>query len=182
MNFVQPIRDIEKIEEIKTILKRQSYRNYFLFVLGINTGLRISDILKLKVSDVKGKTHIVIQEEKTDKPKRFKINTTLQSEIEDYIKGMKPNEFLFPSRTGGKSKPISRVMAYNILNEAGHAVGLGELGTHTLRKTFGYHFYKKFKDVALLQDLFNHSAPSVTLKYIGINQDEQDKAIDDFSL
>ncbi|MDX9806823.1 MAG: site-specific integrase, partial [bacterium] len=53
---------------------------------------------------------------------------------------------------------------------------------HTLRKTFGYHFYQKTKDVALLQQLFNHSAPSVTLRYIGINQDIMDMAIEDFSL
>lgn len=182
MNFVHPIRDLEKIEELKNIFKKQSYRNYFLFVLGINTGLRISDILKLKVADVKEKTHITIYKKKTEKSKRFKINGTLRREIEDYIKGMRQDEYLFASRTGGKSKPISRVMAYNILNDAGRMVGIDEIGTHTLRKTFGYHLYQKYKDVALLQELFNHSTPSVTLRYIGINQDQMDKAIDDSSL
>jgi integrase len=68
------------------------------------------------------------------------------------------------------------------LNTAADKVGLDEIGTHTLRKTFGYLFYQKTKDVAQLQELFNHSAPSVTLRYIGINQDVMDKAIDDFSL
>lgn len=56
-----------------------------------------------------------------------------------------------------------------------------EIGTHTLRKTFGYHFYKKTKDVAMLQDIFNHSAPVVTKRYIGITQDEIDEAIDKFN-
>ncbi len=69
-----------------------------------------------------------------------------------------------------------------MLNTAGGKIGLKEIGTHTLRKTFGYHFYKETKDVALLQNIFNHSAPSVTLRYIGINQDIIDKAIDNFSL
>lgn len=182
MNYVQPIRNLEKLEEIKNILKKQSFRNYFLFVLGINTGLRISDLLKLKVSDVKGKTHIIIREEKTSKIKRFKINSSLSREVEDYVKNMKSEEYLFPSRTGGKTKPISRVMAYNILNDAAHQAGVKEIGTHTLRKTFGYHFYQQYKDVAMLQELFNHSAPSVTLRYIGISQDEIDKAVDNFSL
>lgn len=182
MNYVQPIRDLEKIEEIKNILKKQSFRNYFLFVLGINTGLRISDLLKLKATDVKRKTHITIKEEKTSKAKRFKINSLLSLEIEDYIKSMKSDEYLFPSRTGKKTKPISRVMAYNILNAAAHQAGINEIGTHTLRKTFGYHFYQRYKDVAMLQQLFNHSAPSVTLRYIGISQDEIDKAVDDFNL
>ncbi|KXS48513.1 MAG: integrase family protein, partial [Halanaerobium sp. T82-1] len=65
MNKVEPIRDKDKIEEIKNILRQQSYRNYILFVLGINTGLRISDMLKLKVEDVRNKSHIVIREQKT---------------------------------------------------------------------------------------------------------------------
>ena len=61
-------------------------------------------------------------------------------------------------------------------------MGQEEIGTHTLRKTFGYHFYKKTKDVAMLQDIFNYSAPVVTKRYIGISQDEIDLAIDEFSL
>jgi len=46
----------------------------------------------------------------------------------------------------------------------------------------GYHFYQRTKDVALLQEIFNHSAPSITMRYIGINQDIIDSALDDFSL
>lgn len=59
---------------------------------------------------------------------------------------------------------------------------MDSIGTHTLRKTFGYHFYQKYKDLALLQELFNHSAPSVTLRYIGINQDMIDDAMREFKL
>ena len=77
---------------------------------------------------------------------------------------------------------IGRVQAYRILNKAAAEVGLIEIGTHTLRKTFGYHFYKRYKDVALLQEIFNHSAPSITLRYIGINQDIIDEAVGGFHL
>ncbi len=185
MKYVQPIRNKEKIEAMKRELAKQGSRNYLIFVLGINTGLRISDILGLKVSDVKDKTHITINEQKTGKHKRFKINATLNAELENYTEGMGENEYLFSSNktnADGTQKPISRVQAYRILNEAAGKIGLDEIGTHTLRKTFGYHFYQKTKDVALLQELFNHSAPSVTMRYIGINQDTMDKAIDDFSL
>jgi integrase len=177
---VQPIRSLEKIEEIKQLLKAQSKRDYFLFVMGINCGLRISDMLQLKVKDVLGKDYIRITEDKTDKPKRFKINAYLQNEIAMYTAGMSSDDYLFPSRKG--NKPITRIQAYRILNTVAEKVGLEEIGTHTLRKTFGYHFYKKTKDVAMLQDIFNHSAPSVTKRYIGISQDEIDQAIDDFSL
>lgn len=180
MNLVQPIRDPSKIEEVKSILRRSSFRDYFLFVFGINTGLRISDILPLKVKDVKDQGYIILIEKKTGKSKRFIINNDLKAEIQDYIKGMSPDDFLFPSRMRGK--PLSRIRAYAILHNAGIQAGIGEIGTHTLRKTFGYHFYKKRKDVAMLQTIFNHSAPSVTLRYIGIEQDEIDAALKDFSL
>lgn len=181
MKTVQPIRDLSKIEEIKRILIKRDYRAYVMFYLGINTGLRISDILNLRVEDVKGKTHITITEQKTSKAKRFKIQNGLNEVLQDYIQGMADDEYLFQSRKG-TNKPITRVQAYRILNEVAHEVGLEEIGTHTLRKTFGYHFYQKTKDVALLQSLFNHSAPSVTLRYIGINQDLMDKALEDFEL
>jgi integrase len=180
MKFVQPIRDREKIEEIKSILKRQSGRNYFLFALGINTGLRISDLLPLRVSDVRENQHIILTEKKTGKIKRFRINHELEQIINEYTNGLKSDALLFPSRK--MNKPISRIQAYRILNDAAGMANLKEIGTHTLRKTFGYFFYKKTKDVALLQKLFNHSSPSVTLLYIGINQDIMDKAMDDFSL
>jgi len=91
------------------------------------------------------------------------------------------DDFLFRSREG-KNKPISRVRAYQLLSDVAKKVGLEEIGTHTLRKTFGYWHYKQHKDIALLQELFNHSAPSVTLRYIGINQDAMDQSLENFYL
>ncbi len=180
MKYVQPIRDLNQIKKIKAILKTHSVRNYFLFVMGLNTGLRIGDMLKLQVKDVRSKTHITILEEKTGKFKRFKLNASIQNEILEYIYMKEDEDFLFPSREG--VKPLTRFMAYKIIKNACNKIGLKEIGTHTLRKTFGYHFYQKNKDVALLQNIFNHSAPSITLRYIGINQDIMDNALDDFSL
>jgi integrase len=181
METVQPIRNRNEIEQMKIELQKNGTRDFLFFFTGINTGLRISDILQLKVSDVRDKTHITIKEQKTDKIKRFKINANLKEEFDKYILTMKDNEYLSQSKKG-INKPITRIQAYRILNYAANKVGLNEIGTHTLRKTFGYHFYQKTKDVALLQQLFNHSSPSVTLRYIGINQDIMDDAIDDFSL
>ena len=66
MEFVEPIRDKRKIELVKVILKKNDFRDYMLFLMGINSGLRISDILKLKVSDVRGKQYIEVKEQKTD--------------------------------------------------------------------------------------------------------------------
>ena len=151
-----------------------------MFVIGINTGLRISDILNLKVADVKSKDHITIIEKKTKKQKRFLINSQLEKEISQYIKSMEDSEYLFASRDS--DKPISRIQAYRIINSVADKVGLDEIGTHTMRKTFGYWHYQKYKDIAILQDIFNHSSPSVTLRYIGINDDIKDKTIENFYL
>jgi len=95
---------------------------------------------------------------------------------------MADDEYLFQSRNG-ENKPITRMQAYRIINDACKQVGIkDQIGTHTLRKTFGYHHYQQYKDVAILQDIFNHSAPSVTLRYIGINDDMKDKTMQDFEL
>lgn len=180
MKTVQPIRDIAMIAAMKDVLMKQHYRNYFLFVLGINTGLRISDLLALKVSDVRGKSHIVITEQKTGKYKRFRINNDLQQHISKFTVDKDRAAYLFQSRRG--TDRIHRVQAWKILNAAAEEVGLEEIGTHTLRKTFGYHFYKQYKDVAALQEIFNHSSPAVTMRYIGITQDIIDEKVDGFSL
>lgn len=179
MNFVQPIRDKTKIEEIKDLLRHKKYRDYFMFEMGINTGLRVSDLLPLRVCDVRNQDYIILKEQKTNKSKRFPINNELRTEILEYTKTMNDHDFLFPSQKGGHLK---RIRAYEILNTVAKEAGLSEIGTHTMRKTFGYHFYKKYKDVAMLQKIFNHSAPSVTLHYIGIDQDAIDEVLKDFSL
>lgn len=182
MQFVQPIRDPQKIEEMKQVLLKRSKRDWFIFVFGINTGLRIGDILKLKVNDVKDRAHISLIEGKTKKKKWVPINIDLKRIIDDYTKEMEPEATLFPSyRTRGETA-ICRVQVYRVLNYAAAECGLEEIGTHTLRKTFGYHFYQKTKDVAMLQNIFNHAYPSLTMRYIGINQDMIDDAVSRFTL
>lgn len=114
--FVQVIRNVQQIEMMKSFLLQRSLRDWFLFVMGINVGLRISDLLPLQVKHVKNKTHLVIRERKTGKKKRFPINAELRSLINDYIKVKVDDEFLFPSRKTKRN--IYRVQAYRILNAA----------------------------------------------------------------
>lgn len=180
MNFVQPIRDIEKVEQMKAYLKRKNKRNYILFILGISTGLRISDILKIKKEDLL-KTHLVLRETKTKKQKRIRIPPSVRNELIAYAKDLKDGSYVIKSRQG-ENKAIDRSVAYRILREAAEQVNITEIGTHTLRKTFGYHFYKQTKDVAMLQEIFNHSSPDITLRYIGINQDNMDYAMMKFKI
>ncbi len=180
MKVVEPIRDKYMIEQMKQVLRKQSERNWFLFVMGINTGLRISDLLQLRVQDVRNRTHIEIQEEKTKKRKRFLINLDLRETILTYTKHMEEEDYLFPSQK--TDLPLQRVQAYKILRSAAEKVGLSHIGSHTCRKTFGYWHYQMYQDVALLQNILNHSHPSITLKYIGINQEMMDKSLERFSL
>ena len=180
MSTVEPIRSMKLLRKVEKILQKQNLRNLLLFTLGTNSGLRISDILKLNVADVKNKTYIQITEKKTGKYKRFPINEKLKLMLEEYTKGMKDESPLFLTMFGNR---LDRVQAYRIINTACRRAGIEEkIGTHTMRKTFGYHHYKKFKDVVILQKIFNHSSPQVTLRYIGIEQDTIDKSYIDFVL
>ena len=183
LNYVQPIRDKKKIQTMKTVLKANDEKYYIMFLIGINVGLRISDILTLKVSDVRDRTHVNIVEKKTGKTKRFLLNPQMQAELTEYIDkfNLADDHYLIRSRKGD-NQPIKRDRAYKILNEAAHEIGLGEIGTHSMRKTFGYWHYQKYKDIALLQHLFNHANSAVTLRYIGVDQDIMDQSVSDFFL
>lgn len=181
MQMVQPIREIRKIEAMKKILRADSKRNELLFTLGINSALRVSDLLGLKVADVldeKGKLKeaVSLNERKTGKSKLFPLNDSAKKAIKEYVDETKPeyDSPLFPSRKGGKA--ISRVQAWEILSNAAEEVGLEHVGTHTLRKTFGYHIYMRTNNLGLVQKLLNHRSSSETLRYIGIEQDEMDDA------
>ena len=102
--------------------------------------------------------------------------------IDDYTKNKPLSDYLFKSRNG-VNKPITRVMTYMIINEACKKCGIQDnIGTHTLRKTFGYHHYQNFHDVAILQYLLNHSSPSITLRYICISQDNVEETLQNFEL
>lgn len=179
MEFVQPIRDKKQIDAIKKVLKAGNIRNYALFTLGINSGLRISDLLKLTVAEVidekgKVKDRISIREKKTGKAKDFPLGKTAKRALSEHLLTWvhKPDDYLFQSKKGGA---LTRQQAYNIINDTARAVGIQEkIGTHTLRKTFGYHAYQNGTDITRIQKLLNHSAPSVTLAYIGITQEELD--------
>ncbi|WP_100012306.1 site-specific integrase [Lentibacillus sediminis] len=178
---VQPIRSLEKLNDMKWSLKKWcSERDYIMFLLGINTGLRVTDLLQLKVSDIKGKKKLIVKEGKTEKPRTIHLSN-IYEELNKYIKTLGCAKWLFPSRKG--DKPISRIQAYRQLNKASDMVDMPDgIGTHTMRKTFGYWHYKQFKDVAELQMILNHSHPRITLDYIGITDEQIENNMKSFVL
>ena len=180
MNIVEPIRDIKILKLFLLELKKSSERDYIMALIGVYSGLRISDILRLRVIDVEDKKEITIKEKKTGKTRTFPINPFVRKEIDKYIDNydLDLKDYLIVSRQkdrNGRRKPISRVRAYQVLNKAGEEFGLEHIGTHTLRKTFGNLYYDQIGDIVGLQQIYNHCDPSVTLRYIGKKQDEINK-------
>lgn len=180
MTTVEPIRDIEHLHKLEKYFERKSPRDLLLLTLGVNCGLRISDIVALNVGDVKNKNYIQIIEKKTGKFKKFPINSKLKPLFAEYTKGKSAEKPLFTTIFNNR---MDRFGAYYILKTACKVLNFQEkIGTHTMRKTFGYHHYQKFKDVAILQKIFNHSSPQITLRYIGIEQDQIDDSYNNFIL
>jgi len=178
---VQPIRDYDQITDMKWSLKKWcGERDYILFLLGINTGLRVSDLLNLKIKDIKGKKKVIMKEGKTKKPRTIYLSN-IYNELDGYIKTLQGTKWLFPSRKG--DNPISRIQAYRQLNKAAKMVDINDgIGTHTMRKTFGYWYYKDSRDIASLQRILNHSHPEITLRYIGITDEDIENSLSRFVL
>lgn len=179
LNLVEPIRDKDDIQAMKDYLLHDSamsyerrYRNYMIFLTGINSGLRIGDIIQLKVKDVQG-WHIRVKEQKTSKTRTFRMTKPLKNAMREYVKDKPLHHYIFQSREG-HNKSITSGQVWNIIKEAADFLGIDNIGTHSMRKTYGYHHYKQFKDVAALMETFNHASPMITLRYIGIKQDELD--------
>ncbi|MCY8234140.1 tyrosine-type recombinase/integrase [Priestia endophytica] len=191
LQFVEPIRSKEKILEIKAILKKKNFRDYVLFSLGINSGLKIHDLLNLRIKDVLTEEGFV--KEYIDVPfhgediQCFHISRICKAAISDYLQNRSYDsldEPLFVSKKQNKGKqPLLRQQAYKIINDAARLAGLTErIGTHTLRKTFGYHAYQSGVPVEQIQKMFHHSSPNATLHYIGVVPQQRDHSSIDLNL
>jgi len=177
MECVDPIRDIGKINAMKKLLKKQSQRDLLFFVLGINTGIRVSDLLALKVCDVWDgttcKEFLHLDDPKSEGEMSFYLNNSIRRELKQYLDNhvLQQDDYLFKSKKN--TKPITRQQAYRIINHAAKEVGIpGKIGTHTLRKTFGYHAYRKGIAISIIKSIFNHTTPTETLRYLGIKKEE----------
>ena len=188
MAKAQPIRDKTRVQDLLRILEKDTTdmgrKRYLLFMTGIYTGRRISDIVRLKVGDVRGRESILIVEKKTQKETEIFLPDKLQQAYKTLLAGQTDDDWVFPSDKAGRiaheSRHITTRTAYNYMKSIEEAGRLGgadaHISTHTMRKTFGYHYYKMTKDIATLMGLFNHSSAATTLIYIGIASDEKKMA------
>lgn len=189
MKTVQPIRTKSKIKDIQEDLKNSNPKAYTLFVVGINTGLRISDLLGLTWESLQEDDSYIfvnIQEKKTGKSKRIRFNGKVRIALKNLREKYPEDIYVFQTESNNSkanSKSWSRVHAYNLISSVAKKHGINEnIGTHTMRKTFGYHAYKSGVSLSLLQKIFNHSSQAVTLDYIGITQDDIDSVYMDLDL
>lgn len=187
-----PIRRLEDIELIKNyFLARRNYRDYALFVLGINTALRISDIINLQWSEVynfeqqKYKEHLIVSEQKTGKIACVALNESCikaLSLLRENNHDVLGNGFIFYSGSDVQ-KHISRNRAWHIIKKAAEENHLdGNISCHSLRKTFGYHAWQKGTPPALIMEIYNHSNINITKRYLSINQDEKDTLFNKLNL
>lgn len=187
MSTTQPIRDKEALRKFKNFYKitEPNPRNYMIIIIGLNTALRISDILNLTYDMIyqngKVREHVTIKEKKTGKENTILLNKEVQTELRKYRVVLEAtqmykngNPYLFPSPRK-ENKPLSRYQAYRMICKAAQSVGIDEnISCHSLRKTFGYHAWKQGKDPIVIMVIFNHSSFQITKRYLCIEQDDKD--------
>lgn len=195
----EPIKSLDDIDRIcRWYLEKSRYRDYMFFVIGINFGLRVSDLLRLRFCDLINedmtfKREFLILEKKTKNTRKARknrciwINSSVIDAVMTYLENtpsVSLSDYLFknqsPNRTAA-NKPMSRQAADNILKEANRALGLNiKMSTHTLRKTFAYHQMAMSnhdpRKLVLLSKMFGHSTVAQTLDYIGLTKEEMEDA------
>ena len=193
MSTTQPIRDREELQRFKNyyLLDKPNYRNYALIITGLNTALRINDILHLTwdmvFDDGNIRKHIELKEQKTGKTNRILLNAELRAVLVQYRSQFHaqypqwgPYLFISQRRSGN---PLSRYQAYRIIRHAAETGGLDKnISCHSLRKTFGYYAWKQGIPPAMLMCIFNHSSFQITRRYLCIDQDDKDAVFSNIRL
>lgn len=180
----EPLRTKEDIQKMKNyFLENNRFRDYALFVLGLNTALRIGDLLNLtwgNIWDFEEEhllEYVIVTEQKTKKRNRIVLNTSTQKALlllYSHLPSIKPNDYIFKN-SRGINKPIHRSRAYMIIRKAAQENHInGIICCHSMRKTFGYHAWKRGFPPALIMDIYNHSSIEITKKYLSISQDDRD--------
>ncbi|MDF2878615.1 MAG: phage integrase family protein [Clostridia bacterium] len=186
----KPIKDIEKVLDIQDYLRYKNERDYVLFVLGIATGYRAGDLVKLKVRDIKDALDygyfLILEGKKVNskrirkeniKPREVKIISKLDKILREYIRDKKDFEYIFQSRKGNKYITVSHVS--RILRTAGEWFGLHNISAHSMRKTYAYTIYMESgKDIVAVKELLGHSSIEITKRYLGLDRETYDKYSD----
>lgn len=189
--IVLPIKDSNVLKEVQDTLLhnfKAGRRNYTIFQVGKATLLRVSDVLRLKQTDVFDdygaiRQHAFIKDKKTGKPNTLYLRPVM-NDLAIYQQWLKRNryegktEWLFPSTTR-PDKHIDERQFYNIMHRVGDLLDINYLGTHTMRKTGAYRVYvQSTYNIGLVMRLLNHSSEAMTLAYLGLDQVSREQMLD----
>ena len=192
----RPIIRTSDVLDIQDYLKYKNYRDYILFLVGVTTGYRAGDLVKLKVRDVKEalrRKEFTIYEgkkmnsknirEKNRKPRTVELIPELAKILKEYIRDKKDYEYMFKSRKG-TNKPIGVQAISNIIKEAADYFGLYDITAHSMRKTYAYKIYiESDRDIVVVKELLGHSSIEETKRYIGLDREkyhQYSKSLRDF--
>ena len=159
-----PIKSIDEIELIKDLYrKKNQLQELLMFTLAINTGLGVLELLDLKVKDVKGKHYLSI-----GKQKSIPLNNEIIQLVDESTENKKTSELLFQNSRGSK---LSRTAVFYNFKDICIELGLSErYSVASWRKTFAYHYYKKYKDISYLMWLFNQHSVNIAFKFIDVEE------------
>ena len=189
--IVLPIKDSNVLKEVQDTLLhnfKAGRRNYTIFQVGKATLLRVSDVLRLKQTDVFDdygaiRQHAFIKDKKTGKPNTLYLRPVM-NDLAIYQQWLNRNryegktEWLFPSTTR-PDKHIDERQFYNVMHRVGDLLDINYLGTHTMRKTGAYRVYVQSNyNIGLVMRLLNHSSEAMTLAYLGLDQVSREQMLD----
>ena len=176
------IEDKKIIEKIKNEYRRRGWiRDLILFVLSINTGAKLIYLLNLKVGDVKDKEFLKIKDN-VKVARIFALKNEIKELLDTYCGKRRKSDYLFASLRD-TTKPIDRIEVFRKFKTVCLSLGLSDrYSVASWRKTFGYHYYKKFGDLALLQWIYGQNTPEETLNFIGMKVNFNDKLNKEFCL
>lgn len=179
MAEVQAVKELDAVKLVGHLLQRTYGQQMAdIWTVGLNLALRVSDLLSIKFDDIRG-DRLTLKEGKTGKVATIKLNEKAKAVIERIHADNPDHVFLFQSYRNRWSinrepKPLSRRYVSRAISQIGKEIGL-TLGTHSMRKTRGYHLYKNTRDIARVMKMLRHGSEAVTLRYIGITQDDVDR-------
>ena len=187
----KPVKSKAKIAEIIAYMEdHNSQRDILIFRFGINSGLRLSDILPLRYNDIYNgdgefKEYLVLREKKTKREISLVLNKNIRLHMDRYVIARpalkKENGFIFYS-SRLPDRPVHKSQVWKVFKKIEYALSLEQFATHSMRKTFGWHLFTLTKDIRTVQRALNHQSPTTTMRYIGVDQVELDRALRKLSL